>query len=329
MNIFAVVCHGNAKGLLEVTKEFGAKCSCLYNDPVDPSTFRNAPFLVEINEGIKPWLAELTEPWGIYLITEKNITFNEIRQHLRKFTYVQIPSQSAPVMFRFYDPRVFWGFTEIIDDWNLHRFLGPVSLVASNYNEFKQAHFSERREGYPKGNYGKGGYLVFTEAQEAEFNRLSENDYIEKLSDYLWNYFDRSILEKIGLERVTEEVHIEMLLHQRDVKGVEITHPEDLKLLAQAPTLKQKEKESIEGYKTKIHQLAFSFYYFCFRNGIRKDRYIKSLGFLLMIRKLYEFESIPQEWLMKLSDRLKEPEIRAENLLYQELGFVPRGVMHG
>ncbi|WP_026879100.1 hypothetical protein WMO13_03560 [Ignatzschineria larvae DSM 13226] len=62
MNIFAVVCHGNAKGLLDVTKEFGAKCSCLYNDPVDSNTFRNAPFLVEINDGIKPWFASLADP---------------------------------------------------------------------------------------------------------------------------------------------------------------------------------------------------------------------------------------------------------------------------
>ena len=76
MNIFAVVCHGNAKGLLEATAQYGAQYSCLYNEPVDPDVFQAAPFLVQINEEIKPWFAELKDPWGLYLITEKEVSFN-------------------------------------------------------------------------------------------------------------------------------------------------------------------------------------------------------------------------------------------------------------
>ena len=135
MNIFAVVCHANAKGLLDVVAQHKAKCSCLYHEPIDPSVFRSAPFLVEINEAIKPWFASLTEPWGIYLITETDVSFNEMRQHLRKFTYVIIPSHEVPVMFRFYDPRVFWNFVEVIDDAQLSWMLSPIGIVASNYQE--------------------------------------------------------------------------------------------------------------------------------------------------------------------------------------------------
>lgn len=204
MNIFAVVCHGNAKGLLGATVQYRAQCSCLYNEPVDPNTFRNAPFLVQINEKIKPWFAELTDPWGLYLMTEKRVSFNEMRQHLRKFTYVKIPSQEVPVMFRFYDPRVFWDFTEVIDDWNLHAMLGPIEIVASHYGELKQDHFEERRKKYPKNTKMRGMFLTLTQTQEDALNGIATNSFQLKLYNHLFGIYQKSVIDQ-GYSDISEK----------------------------------------------------------------------------------------------------------------------------
>lgn len=225
MKIFAVICNGSAEGLQDALATFDPPASCLYNEPIDPNTFRNAPFLVEVTETFKPWLAAQTTPWGLYLLTNKEVTFNELRQHLRRYTYAKIPSEEVPVLFRFYDPRFFWKFVEVIDDWNLHAMLGPIEIVASHYGELKQDHFEERRKSYPRNAKMRGMFLTLTNSQEALIDASYKKDYQDYLAKFMWKYADRTILDEINHD--SELIHASMLKYQRDVKGVEITHPLD------------------------------------------------------------------------------------------------------
>lgn len=227
MKIYAVICNGVAEDLQDALATFDPPASCLYNEPIDPNTFRNAPFLVEVTESFKPWLAEQTTPWGLYLLTKKEVTFNELRQHLRRYTYAKIPSEEVPVLFRFYDPRVFWDFAEVIDDWNLHAMLGPIEIVASHYGELKQDHFEVRRKNYPQGAKMRGMFLTLTEKQELSINKVYQERFEQKLYQYMLARMD---IKDYLSDEDGFELHAEML-YQEFVMGKDITHPLDRKML--------------------------------------------------------------------------------------------------
>ena len=308
MKIFAVICNGSAEGLQDALIMFDPPASCLYNEPIDPDTFRNAPFLVEVTDSFKSWLAEQSTPWGLYLITRKEITFNELRQHLRRYTYAKIPSEDVPVLFRFYDPRVFWDFAEVIDDWNLHAMLGPIEIVASNYGEFRQADFKERRKDYPKRAKMRGVFLTLTKAQEAALNGKRQEKYIQELADHMWDYVDPNHLTRIWED--PEEAHVAMLLRVRDEKGVEITHPKDIALLNNINFEKRRDPDTgkylprtLDEMRTAIDQLAKDFHQFCVGEGIKDDRSLKELTWLIAKHDIFAFEDIPIEWREKLRDK--------------------------
>lgn len=325
MKIFAVICNGSAEGLQDALATFDPPASCLYNEPIDPNTFRNAPFLVEVTESFKPWLAKQTTPWGLYLLTQKEATFNELRQHLRRYTYAKIPSEEVPVLFRFYDPRVFWDFAEVIDDWNLHAMLGPIEIVASHYGELKQDHFEARRKKYPQGAKMRGMFLTLTIAQEAALNSKKRDKYIQELADHMWDYVDPNHLTRVWED--PEEAHAAMLRHQRDVKGVEITHPEDLKLLEKVFSEKKRDPEtgkylprSIDEMREAVDQLAKDLYHFCYNEGIKHDYSLKELSWIIVEYNIFDFEDIPEEWREKLRNKSNGEggEYRA-HMLCQEL----------
>lgn len=217
MKIFAVVCNGSAEGLQEALAEFDPPAACLYNEPIDPNTFRNAPFLIEVTESFKPWLAAQTTPWGLYLITGKEISFNQLRQHLRRYTYAKIPSEEVPVLFRFYDPRFFWNFVEVIDDWNLHAMLGPIEIVASHYGELKQAHFEERRKKYPKNIKMRGMFLTLTQAQEEALNGVATDGFKLKLYNHLLDLYHKNVTDKGNVNIPEPEVETTLDLLSQDI----------------------------------------------------------------------------------------------------------------
>ena len=325
MNIYAVVCNGSATGFQEALKEYDPPASCLYNEPIDPNTFRNAPFLIEVTEAIKPWLAAQETPWGLYLMTNKEVSFNELRQHLRRYTYAKIPSQEVPVLFRFYDPRFFWNFAEVIDDWNLHAMLGPIEIVASNFGELKQAHFEERRKNYPQGAKMRGMFLTLTEAQEAALDHKKHDRYIQELADHMWSYVDPNHLTKIWSDN--EEAHAAMLRYERDVKGATITNPADIALLNKVFSEKKRDPETgkylprtLEEMREAVDQLAKDLYHFCSNEGIKHDYSLKELSWIIAEYNIFDFEDIPEEWREKLKNKSNGEggEYRA-HMLCQEL----------
>lgn len=231
MKIYAVVDAGNAPGLLEMIKTLNPPASCLYNLPLQEGMAERAPYLIElVSDEVKAWLAKQTKAWGLYLVTESDTDFLKLRSHLRKYTFAMIPISEKPVFFRFYDPRVFWKVTDAIDDWQLHAFLGPIEIVATYYDEqYKQDHFEERRKQFPKQIKMKAMYLTLTEEQFERINGTYEEEYIQELADHMWSFVDPSFYAEEAINLI--QAHKEMLLYQRDVKGVPITHLNDIALI--------------------------------------------------------------------------------------------------
>jgi hypothetical protein len=48
------------------------------------------------------------QSWGIFMTSPLGL--EEVRRHVRKFLQVRLPDGSGPVLFRFWDPRVFHPF---------------------------------------------------------------------------------------------------------------------------------------------------------------------------------------------------------------------------
>jgi len=241
MKLYAVVDAGNAPDLLEMIKTYNPPASCLYNPPLQEGMAERAPYLIElVSDEVKAWLAKQTKAWGLYLVTESDTDFLKLRKHLRKYTFAMIPVSEKPVFFRFYDPRVFWKITNILDDWQLHAFLGPIEIVATYYEgQYKQDHFEEQRKQFPNKIRMKTMYLTLNEDQFNRFNGTYEEEYIQELAEHMMKYVDLSIIEQCNND--PDKIHQEMLEHERDVKHAQINHPADQNFL-----IEQSAKEAIE-----------------------------------------------------------------------------------
>ena len=152
MKIYAVIDGSHAKDLLTRLSDYPLRYSCLYNVPIQEDLRAFSPYLVELSEAsedpFKKWLKTLGEggaPWGLYLFSKSD--FQKLRQHLRKYTYAKIPTEEKPVMFRYYDPRVFWKVIDILEDSQLYKLLEPIQIVSSYYQgKYLEDHFSHRRK---------------------------------------------------------------------------------------------------------------------------------------------------------------------------------------
>lgn len=307
MKLFAVICNKNISNLNEAIAKFNAPFSCLYNEPIQEDLLRNAPFLIEVSEEIKPWLAEQKTPWGLYLLTDKEVTFNELRQHLRRYTYVKIPSEKEPSLFRFYDPRVFWDFTEIIDDWNLHLLLGPIRVVASIYGELKQGHFEDRRKSYPQNAKMKGVFLTLNEAQEQALNRLSQERFESSLHQYMLERMDKFdyLSQEETFQIEAENIYQEFVLGKKTNEA--LNEESDLRVA-----------EIEQNFDLQVLDLAKSINNFCIVNEIYDEQYIKGIAHLFIRDKILNFSNMRNEWYQGLKKNNNDGNYRARMLLLKE-----------
>jgi hypothetical protein len=85
------------------------RAACLFAGSLPPEIAAVAPYLVELSPTdplSRAWRAEgWGRNWGLLLVSEASLTV--VRRRLRHFTQVRLPSGSGPVLFRFWDPRVF------------------------------------------------------------------------------------------------------------------------------------------------------------------------------------------------------------------------------
>lgn len=107
-----------------------------------------APYLLALDENDGPARKFVAQGWGhhrfILLCTAAG--FDDMRQHLRKLTFAQMPDGEA-VLFRFYDPRVTRIFLPTCDGAQLARFFGPASRIVTETQDPVRAACFDFRDG--------------------------------------------------------------------------------------------------------------------------------------------------------------------------------------
>ncbi|KXF83007.1 DUF4123 domain-containing protein [Enterovibrio coralii] len=180
VNEFAIIDGANEEELLSMLAELDPPHTCLYLEPVQPELVNLAPYLVQLTDEVKEWLSLRTSLWGIYITSTQDL--QSVRRHLRKFLQVQLPNEEKPVFFRFYDPRNVWDLTDVLTDWELHNFLGPIEDVATVMDgQPRSDNFQQRREAFPKDTSSKSKMMRFNAVHMDKFSAIFEARYIAKL----------------------------------------------------------------------------------------------------------------------------------------------------
>ncbi|AKH65535.1 MULTISPECIES: DUF4123 domain-containing protein [Photorhabdus] len=178
--LYAVVDAATESRLLLILGHFKPPYTCLYDESLPPELLKVAPYLVEVTERFKLYLEEWKTPWGIYLSTQADM--KTLRRHLRKHLQVLLPGQDKPVFFRFYDPRNIWDFLNVLSDWEIHCFMGPIDKIATNYQGNIQSHdFLAAREHYPQGASNKRKLLSITSEQLEKIDAAFAERYVQTL----------------------------------------------------------------------------------------------------------------------------------------------------
>lgn len=318
MKFYAVIDGSNTPGLLGHLQTYPMEYSCLYNEPLQEDLREFSPYLVELslsqNDNFKQWLNSLgkSSHWGICFFSKAE--FLELRRHLRKYTYAKIPNQEKPVMFRYYDPRVFWRVVEILDNYQLNQLLGPIDTVVSFLDEkLKENNFSERRNNIDISYQRPTSLLTFSEKQFKQLNAYYQNEYEIKLGDYMIAHLPNSSL--LDQEEVNFKWHQDMLRHE-EARGINITHPLDQEILASQKSYHSSQEKTIE----EMYALARDINQFCIENEILDDRSIKGIALLFIRDGIKEFKLINPQWYDALLKNEDDGLYRAKMLLLKELG---------
>lgn len=121
--------------LLEHQEELTVQC--LYKGEAAAELATVAPYLLALEGPARRFLAD---GWGRgrFILLCVPVGFDDLRLHLRKLTFAQLPDGAA-VLFRFYDPRVTRVFLPTCDPAQLARFFGPVVRIISEAPDPSQA----------------------------------------------------------------------------------------------------------------------------------------------------------------------------------------------
>lgn len=182
---YAIVDGAVVADLLEFVSENNPPHSCLYSEPLQPEIIKLAPYIIEATPIVEEWLISSTEPWGIYLTTKA--TMRVLRQHLRKYLQVQLPNETKPVIFRFYDPRNIWDFLSILSDWEKHLFLQPITKIETIYQLYQELSLDNLHEYYPESSRTKSisKLMVISKGQYSQLERIFEQRYIDDLTNLM------------------------------------------------------------------------------------------------------------------------------------------------
>ncbi len=91
--------------------------ACLYMGKLDPQVAAVSPWLVELAPSdplSRRWRGEgWGKNWGLLLSSQADLP--TVRRRLRHFTMAKLPDGSGPVLFRFWDPRVFRVYMPLVE----------------------------------------------------------------------------------------------------------------------------------------------------------------------------------------------------------------------
>ncbi|PWC09489.1 DUF4123 domain-containing protein [Brenneria roseae subsp. americana] len=188
MTSWAIVDAAAEPELFSMLEQVDPPHASLYAEPVPEYLGRLAPYLVKAEGVALNWLKQRKTPWGILL--ESKADMKTLRQHLRKYLHVQIPSEEKPVFFRFYDPRNIWPFLAILSPWEQHTFLGPVETITTNWQGMQRHEsFVALREKFHAGSTSRRKIMQISQEQMDKLALIFEQRYIENLVEKIesWN----------------------------------------------------------------------------------------------------------------------------------------------
>lgn len=107
--VYAVLDGARDPRIAPLVRTSGVPHCCLYSGDLSPALHQAAPFLAVLMPE-SPFFHQLLaqgwgKSWGIFVEAPADLTFNDIRKHLRSLLRVQ-DEQGRYLVFRFYDPRV-------------------------------------------------------------------------------------------------------------------------------------------------------------------------------------------------------------------------------
>jgi hypothetical protein len=125
---------------------------CLFEGRLDSRVKQASPFLVELSPSdplSRTWRGSgWGQAWGILISSSANLPI--LRRRLRHFTLARLPDGSGPMLFRFWDPRVFRAYLPTVE---------PAEL--SGWFEGVDRYIVETEDGQGSLRYTlKGGALV-------------------------------------------------------------------------------------------------------------------------------------------------------------------------
>lgn len=116
--LFGVLDCAVDDGLYAHVKRLGpGYARCLFRDGLHPEVVAVSPHLIELRPDDLLTLAWTTEGrgrnWGVLIRSRAG--FHAVWSRLRRFTQAKLPDGEGPVLFRFWDPRVFRVWAPVLE----------------------------------------------------------------------------------------------------------------------------------------------------------------------------------------------------------------------
>lgn len=130
-NVSAIFDGASVPSLLRKLDEHGPEHVCLFTGQDDPELAETAPYLVRLDaeSPFTDWVLDegWSKHWGIFAAVPEAVSFQDVRNHLRSFLRVRGPD-GKPLLFRYYDPRVFRVYLPTCNAAELEAIFGPVAM---------------------------------------------------------------------------------------------------------------------------------------------------------------------------------------------------------
>jgi len=184
---------------------------CLFEGRLAAELEHLAPYLIRLhkNNPFTEWLFDNGggKNWGIFIQSPADM--NTLIRHFRRFVRVY-DEEGTPMMFRFYDPRVFRVYLPTCNKSEREYVFGPVEryyaegrngkMIIYTPDEWRQIMRGEKKE----------SVLIIRKAQMEAFERESLHKFEEKVTDFLQDMFpdakseQRAVLRPVVHEQVTK-----------------------------------------------------------------------------------------------------------------------------
>lgn len=91
--------------------------SCLFEGRLEQSLRQVSPYVVELSPSDPLSVLWRTRGWGQAwgLLISSRASLSTVRRRLRHFTQARLPDGAGPMLFRFWDPRVFRTYLPLVE----------------------------------------------------------------------------------------------------------------------------------------------------------------------------------------------------------------------